>query len=73
LLVDTSEKENRYLCEPQFHGDPLTGGILAYRVFGRHLITELSDLGFEVDFFRIEQPASLVVDGDVFVAMKKVH
>jgi len=70
-LVDTSSNEDVYLCAPQYHGDPLTGGILAYRVFGRELIAKLSTLGFRVDFQRIEQPARLVVDGDVFVAIKE--
>jgi len=70
-LVDTSGAENVYLCEPQYHGDPLTGGILAYRVFGRDLVTKLQALGFQVNFKRIEQPASLVTDGDVFVAIKQ--
>jgi hypothetical protein len=70
-LVDTSSPEDRYLCEPQYHGDPLTGEILAYRVFGRKLLTKLSGLGFQVHFQRIEEPASLVTDGDVFVAIKK--
>jgi len=70
-LVDTSSSEDRHLCEPQYHGDPLTGGILAYRVFGRTLLTKLASLGFQVLFRRIEQPTSLVTDGDVFVAIKK--
>lgn len=70
-LVDTSTAEDVFLCPPQYHGDPLTGGILAYRVFGRELITKLQALGFKVDFTRIEQPASLVTDGDVFVAVRQ--
>jgi hypothetical protein len=70
-LVDTSGAEDIYLCRPHYHGDPLTGGILAYRVFGRELIAKLQALGFQVDFKRIEQPASLVTDGDVFVAVRQ--
>jgi hypothetical protein len=70
-LVDTSSKEDVYLCEPQYHGDPLTGGVLACRVFGRDLITKLSTLEFRVEFNRIEQLTNLVIDGDVFVAMKR--
>lgn len=71
LLVDTSTNEDRYLCSPQYHGDPLTGGIIAYRVFGRDLIARLSSVGFEVSFHRIEKPGNLVTDGDVFVAIKR--
>lgn len=70
-LVDTSGAKDVYLCEPQYHGDPLTSGILAYRVFGRELITKLQGLGFQVDFQRIERLANLVIDGDVFVAIKQ--
>jgi len=70
-LVDTSTAEDVYLCEPQYHGDPLTGGVLAYRVFGRDLISKLSNLGFRVDFNRLEQEEFLVTDGDVFIAIKK--
>ena len=70
-LIDTSSIEDVYLCEPQYHGDPLTGGILAYRVFGRNLITKLSKLGFQVNFNRINDPTSMVIDGDVFVATNK--
>jgi hypothetical protein len=69
-LVDTSRDEDVFLVEPQYHGDPLTGGILAYRVFGRELIEKLEVLGFEVEFQRIEKPSSLVIDGDVFRATK---
>lgn len=70
-LVDTSGTQDVYLCKPQYHGDPLSGGILAYRVFGRELIRKLQSLGFRVTFQRIEQPASLVTDGDVFVAIRQ--
>jgi SAM-dependent methyltransferase len=69
-LVDTKTEKDIFLVPPQFHGDPLTGGILAYRVFGRELILKLERLGFIVEFLRIDQPSSLVIDGDVFIARK---
>lgn len=69
-LVDTSTSTDIYLVPPQYHGDPLTGGILAYRVFGRELVGELEALGFTVNFQRLDRPDSLVMDGDVFVATK---
>lgn len=69
-LVDTSTDQDEFLCKPQMHGDPLSGGILAYRVFGRELISKLEKIGFRVEFLRIEQPSSLVINGDVFVATK---
>jgi Methyltransferase domain len=69
-LVDTSTSNDVYLCKPQIHGDPLTGGVLAYRVFGRRLIQKLEALGFDVEFYLLQQPKSLIIDGDVFVAQK---
>jgi len=69
-LVDTSTDVDVYLCEPQFHGDPLTSAVLAYRVFGQQLIRELRALGFEVDFRLLQRPEHLVIDGDVFVARR---
>jgi SAM-dependent methyltransferase len=67
-LVDTSTEVDRHLVPPQLHGDPLSGGVLAYRVFGREILSELRELGFRVEFHRLRQPSALVVDGDVFVA-----
>jgi SAM-dependent methyltransferase len=69
-LVDTSTGEDVFLVPPQYHGDPLTGGILAYRVFGRELVSDLEALGFKVDFRRLDRPERLVMDGDVFIAVK---
>jgi SAM-dependent methyltransferase len=69
-LVDTSTQEDVYLCKPQIHGDILTGGVLAYRVFGRRLITKLEALGFQMEFLLLQQANRLIIDGDVFVAHK---
>ena len=69
-LVDTSTDEDVYLCEPQIHGDPLTGGILAYRVFGREIIVKLQELGFQVQFLLLQLENNLIIDGDVFIARK---
>lgn len=69
-LVDTTTAQDVHLCKPQFHGDPLSDGILAYRVFGRKLIETLESLGFEATFHLMQRPDRLVIDGDVFVARK---
>jgi SAM-dependent methyltransferase len=69
-LVDTSGEKDVFLCEPHIHGDPLTGGILAYRIFGRELFQDLAGIGFNVEFRRLELPDRLVLDGDVFIAHK---
>jgi SAM-dependent methyltransferase len=69
-LVDTSGTDDVFLVPPQYHGDPLTGGILAYRVFGRAIHTDLTEIGFEIETLRIDDSAALIIDGDVFVARK---
>ena len=69
-LVDTSTENDVYLCTPQIHGDPLSDGILAYRVFGQRLIPKLESLGFEVEFNLLQQRQHMIIDGDVFIARK---
>ncbi len=70
VLVDTSGVTDRHLCEPHIHGDPLTGGVLAYRIFGRSLKAKLDAIGFHTTFDRVERPDALIVGGDVFTAVK---
>lgn len=70
-LVETCGPVDRFLVPPQYHGDPLTGGILAYRVFGRALFSDLERVGFEVEFFRVSDSSALIIDGDVFIARKR--
>ena len=45
-LVDTTTDQDVFLCPPHYHGDPLSGGVLAYRVFGRDLVDKLRLNGF---------------------------
>jgi SAM-dependent methyltransferase len=71
-LVDTSTDEDVYLCKPQIHGDPLSGGVLAYRVFGREIMAKLQEIGFEVEFRLLQQENHMIIDGDVFIARKPV-
>jgi SAM-dependent methyltransferase len=69
-LVDTSSSRDIFLTTPHFHGDPITGGILAYRIYGRELIDELRAIGFNVQFFWLDLPAEGIFGGDCFVATK---
>jgi len=71
VLVDTSGPSDRFLVPPHFHGDPLTGGILAYRIFGRGIFGDLERLGLQPRFMRVCDPGALIVDGDVFIATKR--
>ena len=70
ILVDTSSENNIYIVPPQFHGDPLTGGILAYRVFGNQIFEDLEFLQLKTEFYKINSQTNLIVNGDVFNATK---
>jgi SAM-dependent methyltransferase len=69
-LVDASTAHDIFLGKPHYHGDPLTGGILAYRIYGRDLMAELEAIGFGVRFLRIDLAAEGIFSGDCFIAMK---
>jgi O-antigen biosynthesis protein len=69
-LVDTSGPKDRHLVEPQYHGDPISGGILAYRVYGRSIYPALRRLGLDVEYRTVNDRAALIIDGDVFVATR---
>lgn len=69
-LIDTSSRTDVYLTRPHYHGDPITGGILAYRIYGRELIDELRTIGFEVQFLWLNVAAEGIFAGDCFVASK---
>lgn len=70
LLVDSSGPEDRYLVPPQYHGDPISGGILAYRVYGRSLHRRLAAVGLDASYRLIDDPEALIIAGDVFVAAR---
>lgn len=71
LLVDTSEPSDRFLVPPQYHGDPISGGILAYRVYGRSLSQQLAEVGLDTSFRWVNDEAALIVNGDVFIATRR--
>src|SRR6202012_4496647 len=45
-LIQTSSARDLLVDLPHFHGDPINGGILAYRIYGRELIDQLESIGF---------------------------
>jgi SAM-dependent methyltransferase len=69
-LVDTSSAQDIFLVPPHYHGDPITGNILAYRIYGRDLIQQLESVGFEVRFLWIELSAEGIFSGDCFIATR---
>ena len=70
-LVDTSGPDDRHLVPPQLHGDPISGGILAYRVYGRSLKGQLAAVGLDAEYMLINDDAALIIDGDVFTATRR--
>jgi len=46
VLVDTSDKEDKYLVPVQYHRDPFRGEIIAYRTFGIDIFELLESIGF---------------------------
>jgi O-antigen biosynthesis protein len=70
FLVDVSPAGDLFLTRRHYHGDPITGGILAYRIYGRDLIDALSAIGFEVRFLWIEAATEGIFSGDCFIATK---
>ncbi len=70
ILALRAQTEILYTGTPHFHGDPITGGILAYRIYGRELMTFLRDLGMSVDFYNVERPENGIYMGDCFIASK---
>ncbi len=71
-LVDVSTNRDIFLCPPHLHGDPLTSGVLAYRIYGQQLIAELQALGFVVEYRPTTSVKHAIFDGDIFLARKPV-
>jgi hypothetical protein len=69
-LVDTSSTEDVFLEPPHYHGDPISGKILAYRIYGRDLIERLAEGGFDARFEKSELAAEGIFAGDCFIATK---
>jgi len=70
VLVDTSGDEDIFLVPPHYHGDPLTGGILAYRIFGQQIFNDLATLGLATELSNINDSDALIIDGDAFIATR---
>jgi SAM-dependent methyltransferase len=69
-LIDTSTDIDIPLEELHVHGDPVDGGIKAYRVYGRELYTDLEGVGLVPELRMIDDAEHGIFGGDVFVARK---
>jgi SAM-dependent methyltransferase len=68
VLIDTATGVDVPLEPMHMHGDPIRGGIKAYRIYGAELLEQLQAIGFRAQLNRVEDPASGIFGGDVIVA-----
>jgi SAM-dependent methyltransferase len=71
VLIDTSTDVDLPLEPFHFHGDPIRGGIVAYRIFGRQLLQELEDVGLDGHVTQLTMPELGILDADVFTARRR--
>lgn len=57
-----------FLRKKHYHGDPLTGGILAWRIYGREIFDDFARLGLTLTFHYLMAPEQGLFSGDVFTA-----
>lgn len=63
-------------AEALYHHDPVhPGGILVWTVFGLEVLVRLSEIGFEIDWWRLHEPEFGIIGpgANVFVARKPWH
>ena len=73
LTVSTGQQglASHLFLERHVHGDPHSdGGIVAHRIYGSQLLSDLVRLGYDVKLFTINEPLAGIFGGDLFVARK---
>lgn len=70
ILIDQNDSDKALVYPQHYHGDPLSGGILSYRVLGQELLLSLKEIGFAAEYCLVQEPATLILDGDIFYAKK---
>jgi SAM-dependent methyltransferase len=72
IRVDATGPKDVALMDNEYHGDPVTGrGILVYRIYGKELIKQLEQLGFEVKFDNQPDDRGGMPTKDVFICRKR--
>jgi SAM-dependent methyltransferase len=60
--------------EALYHGDPVRPGegILVWTIFGLEMLVHLNEIGFETEFWRLQEPGVGIIGpgADVFIARK---
>lgn len=67
-----SEGKEILLAPPEYHGDPLRGKILVFRIFGIEMLVNLESIGYAVKMLRVRDPELGILgsNGLVFVARR---
>jgi Methyltransferase domain len=72
LTQGTGLASRYFILEKHIHGDPhAKSGIIAHRIYGRQLLDDLGDMGFDVRFESVDHPNSGIFGGDLFFAQKR--
>lgn len=69
-LVEATDQGDVHLRYPQYHGDPLSDGALAYRIFGADIGAVFEKAGFEFELVRVARPDLGIVDICYFLARR---
>lgn len=72
VLIDTSTEADVFVETPQIHGDNISSGVPAYRVFGRDVLDEMRLIGYEASLRRFSDQDSGIFDGFYFLARKPI-
>lgn len=62
-----------HLLEPEYHGDTNSdggGGVLSYRVYGRDIEDFLSELGFQVEYFKEDIYEAGILNTELYYCRK---
>lgn len=62
----------RFVLEKHVHGDPhAASGILAHRIYGQQIFTDLRDIGYHPRFLVLDRPSDGIFGGDLFIATRE--
>lgn len=73
LTQRSGQNTPNFVLDKQVHGDPhASSGIVAHKIYGRQLWSDLQRIGYTVRFEDIYSPDSGIFGGDLFLASKGV-
>lgn len=73
-VIDPNDpSKDVHLLEPEYHGDTNSdgdGGVLSYRVYGRDIEDFLSELGFQVEYFKEDIYETGILNTELYYCRK---